>query len=129
MADLDELEALAKRLREEAQVLSWRSLEYGSADAGISSNLADEAATAIDALIARVRAAEGAVARMREQAVLTCEAEAALRKANGDAADAGDTRWGPDTKAASMVQYHKSVTAAFLADAIRALPTPPEPLT
>ena len=59
---------------------------------------------------------------MRERAAELADSEAALRKENGVAAEAGDTRWGLDTEAASLAQYHKSVTASLLAGAIRALP-------
>jgi len=52
---------------------------------------------------------------MRERAAELADSEAALRKENGVAAEAGDTRWGLDTEAASLAQYHKSVTASLLA--------------
>lgn len=80
---------------------------------------------AILALLSLARAgleAGKAEESMRERAAELAESEAALRKANGIAAEAGDTRWGLDTEAASLAQYHKSVTASLLAGAIRALP-------
>lgn len=48
---IDEL-GLVERLNEEAQRLSCHSLDHGSVDAGIASNLASEAAAAIERLLA-----------------------------------------------------------------------------
>lgn len=53
----DTQDTLIERLREESQRLSGYSLDRGSVDAGIASNLADEAATALadrDAKIAEL---------------------------------------------------------------------------
>lgn len=49
---------LSERLREETRRLSYQSIEYGSADSGIAANLADEAADALDALVAALEMAE-----------------------------------------------------------------------
>jgi len=47
MTDTIDVAALVERLRDESRALSWLSIERGSAEAGIASNLADEAATAL----------------------------------------------------------------------------------
>lgn len=45
---------LSERLREEAARLSYRSLNHGCATCGVATNLADEAATQLDALSAEL---------------------------------------------------------------------------
>lgn len=52
---IDEL-GLVERLNDEAQRLSGHSLDHGSVDAGIASNLASEAAAAIERLLAGLTA-------------------------------------------------------------------------
>lgn len=49
MTETIDVAALVERLRDESRALSWLSIERGSAEAGIASNLADEAATALQA--------------------------------------------------------------------------------
>ena len=55
---------LVERLRGEAERLSGHSIDRGSVDAGIASNLADEAAATIERLLARQAKLEKALTQL-----------------------------------------------------------------
>lgn len=62
MVDADK--ALVERLEDEAAMLSGVSIERGNVDAGISSNLANEAAARIEAMAKYIPELEGVLRRM-----------------------------------------------------------------